>query len=85
MGRIIIWNLFLFSLPFLLSWVWMRWVQRSQPTQKTRKFYAIATAIGTVLVLVSLLVWRAGLGSAPGGTYVSPEVQDGKVVPGHFE
>ncbi len=85
MIRIIIWNLFLFCLPFLMSWAWTIWVRRSQPDVETRRNYAMSVAIGTVLVLSSLLVWRFMSGDAPDASYVPPHLKDGQIEPGRFE
>lgn len=85
MIRIILWNLFLFLLPFAISWAWAWWLKRRQPNVETRRNYALTTAIGTVLVLTSLLVWRFNSGDQPGTTYVPPQLKDGQVVPGRFE
>ena len=85
MIRLILWNLFLFSLPFLMSWVWTVWVRRRNPDFQTRRNYALLTALGTALVLGGLLVWRFSSGDDPGTNYVPPQLKDGKVVPGRFE
>lgn len=42
-------------------------------------------AMGVALMLVGLLVFRQVGSGHPGETYIPPHVEDGKVVPGHFE
>ncbi len=85
MVRLILWNLFLFLLPFLATALWSRWLQRNHPPEKRIRHIAISAAIGTLLVLTSLLVWRVTSGAQPGKHYVPPTLEDGTLVPGHFD
>lgn len=85
MIRIILWNLFLFLLPFILSWAWSLYLARAKPDQIRKQNYARAAAIGTAMVIIGLIVLRATSGDEPGKTYVSPSYQDGEIVPGRFE
>jgi hypothetical protein len=85
MIRIIIWNLMLFSIPFIVAWGWSLWVARYRPDMQTQMRWALCASLGILLVLASLFVLRLTSGDAPEAVYVSPHVEDGKVVPGHFE
>ena len=85
MIRVLLLNLFLFSLPFVLTWVWVKFIAAKQPDEKTRQLYAIAALVGLVLVIASLMSYRLATGNAPGGTYISPSFKDGEIVPGRFE
>ena len=51
-----------------------------------RQFPWVWLAIaGVALLAISLLAFNLTTGSDPGGTYVPPKLEDGKVVPGHME
>lgn len=85
MIRIILWNAFLFILPFIMTALWARWLDRNHPPASRIRYIAMSSAIGTVLVLASLLTWRLMSGDEPDKNYVPPKVEDGAIVPGHFE
>jgi hypothetical protein len=85
MIRVILINLLLFSAPFLATWAWMRFIATHQPDALRRRYYAIAALAGLVLVLASLMTYRASTGNAPSGTYVPPSYHDGVITPGRFE
>ena len=85
MIRVVLINLLLFSAPFIATWAWMKFIAINQPDEKKKRNYAIAALAGLALVVISLLGYRIGTGNAPGGTYVPPSYEDGKVVPGRFE
>ena len=85
MIRVVLINLLLFSVPFIATWAWMRFVVTQKPDAVKRRNYAIAALAGLVLVAASLLTYRVSTGNAPGGTYVPPSYKDGEIVPGRFE
>ena len=85
MMRVILWNLFLFLLPFVLTALWAMWVRRSSPREAVLRSWSQATLVGAILVITSLLVWRFATGDAPEKTYIPPALKDGQVVPGRFE
>ena len=85
MIRVILINLFLFSAPFVVTWAWMKFIAVNQPNENKKRNYAYAALAGLVLVVISLLSYRAATGNAPDGTYVPPSFKDGEVVPGRFE
>ena len=85
MIRVVLINAFLFALPFIATWAWTKFIAVNQPTEAKKRYYAYAALAGLVLVVVSLLSYRATTGNAPGGTYVPPSFKDGEVVPGRFE
>ena len=85
MIRVLVINAFLFALPFVLTWIWVRFIAAKQHDAQRRKYYAFAAMVGLVLVVASLATYRASTGSATGGTYVPPSYQDGQIVPGRFE
>ena len=85
MIRVLVINAFLFALPFMLTWAWMRFISAKKPDEQTRKLYAYAAFAGLVLVLISLGSYRFSTGNAPEGNYVSPTYKDGQIVPGRFE
>jgi hypothetical protein len=75
-------------LPFVLYFLWVAierrrkaaggWEARDTP-------WIWLSMTGLVLLIVSLLGAGLFIGSEPGGTYVPPHVEDGKVVPGRVE
>ena len=85
MMRVILWNLFLFLLPFVLTGLWAMWVRRTSPREAVLRSWSQATLVGAILVITSLLVWRFSTGDTPGKTYIPPTLKDGQVVPGRFE
>lgn len=85
MIRILLLNAFLFLMPFVLTYIWVRFIAAKVPSAQTRKYYAFAALAGLVLVLASLLTYRVSTGNAPEGTYISPSYKDGQIVPGRFE
>ena len=85
MIRILLLNAFLFLMPFVLTYIWVRFIAAQEPSAQTRKHYAFAALAGLVLVLASLLTYRVSTGNAPEGTYISPSYKDGQIVPGRFE
>lgn len=85
MARVLLINALLFALPFVLTWLWIKFIAAKKPDAQTRKYYAFAALVGLGLVFVSLGAYRAGTGNATEGTYVPPSYKDGQIVPGRFE
>lgn len=85
MIRVLLINALLFIAPFVLAWLWMKFIAVNQPDEKKKRFYALAAIVGLVLVVASLLGYRFGTGNAPEGDYVPPSYIDGQIVPGRFE
>ena len=85
MIRIILWNLFLFSMPFILAWLWSLWLERARPEVETQRRWALCAVLGAILVLLSLFYIRLTSGGALESQYVPPQLENGRVVPGRFE
>jgi hypothetical protein len=85
MIRILIWNIFLFCLPFLLTMMWSRWLKRTHPPETRIRSLAWSGLIGALLVMASLISYRFVDGEAPQGDYVPPDYKDGTLTPGHFK
>lgn len=85
MIRIILWNLFLFSVPFIMAWLWSLWLARARPEVETQRRWALCAVLGAILVLLSLFYIRLTSGDAPKAQYVPPQLENGQVVPGRFE
>jgi len=85
MIRVILWNLFLFVLPFIITSLWSRWLNKEHPPEKRLRSVALSAAIGAILVVTSLIYFRIASTSSPDGVYVSPSFENGEVVPGHYE
>lgn len=85
MIRIILFNLFLFSLPFIMLSVWLWWFRRTRPDQVEMKIWAYASVAGFACMLAGLLFFRSVTDAPTGSVYVPPSVENGELVPGHFE
>lgn len=85
MIRVLLLNAFLFALPFVATWAWMKFIAVNRPDESKKRNYAYAAIAGLVLVVVSLLSYRVMTANAPEGTYVPPSFKDGEIVPGRFE
>ena len=85
MIRVVLWNIFLFILPYLVIWAWLLFVKKSNPSDATLRLWAYAAVIGGLFVLMSLLMFRAGSIYDPEKRYISPIVKDGVIIRGHFE
>ena len=85
MIRIILWNLFLFSMPFILAWLWSLWLERARPEVETQRRWALCAVLGAILVLLSLFYIRLTSGDGPESQYVPPQLENGRVVRGRFE
>lgn len=65
-----------------------RRIQRGQgplAAQMRQWPWAWLAVAGVALLAISLLAFNLTTGSDPGGVYVPPKLEDGKVVPGHVE
>ena len=85
MIRIILFNLFLFSLPFIMLSVWLWWFRRTRPDQVEMHIWASASVAGFACMLAGLLFFRSVTDAPTGSVYVPPSVENGELVPGHFE
>ena len=81
MLRIVIINLFLFSLPFLLYFIWEK---IRKPQQKDTPFFWLLGCGGGLvfLGLIGLAQYDVG---GPDGVYVPPRFVDGEIIPGHID
>lgn len=85
MIRIILFNLILFSLPFIMLSLWLWWFRRTRPDQAEMKIWAYASVAGLALMLAGLIFFRTVSDAPTGSVYVPPIVKNGELVPGHFE
>lgn len=85
MLRLILWNLLMFSLPFLVSLIWLALFKRVKPAEADYKIWAFSAVAGLVLLFASLLSLRGSLDVAPSENYIPPHMQDGDLIPGHFK
>ena len=75
-------------LPFVLYFLWTFIERRRKAAGGWEAMdtpWIWLSMTGLVLLIVSLLGTGLLIGSEPGGTYVPPHVEDGKVVPGRVE
>jgi len=85
MLRVILWNLFLFSLPFFMTLGWQLLFRKVRPNKVAMRLWVLSAVIGTALIFAGLLFFRFQTGAPPGREYVPPQVKDGVLVPGHFK
>lgn len=75
-------------LPFVLYFVWA-FLERRRAAAGGRQAkdapWVWLTMAGLALLVVSLFATGLLSGSEPGGVYVPPHVEDGRVVPGRVE
>lgn len=84
MLRLAVWNLLLFSLPFLVALIWLALFKRIKPSEAEYKIWAWSAVAGLILIFTSLLGFRSTLGVPPGVDYVPPHMKDDALVPGQF-
>jgi cytochrome bd-type quinol oxidase subunit 2 len=71
-------------LPLMVYVLYIRFVRRRQETEPTWRETPWLWLMAAGLVLLTLSFLALGLvgGNPPGGVYVPPHVEDGKLVPG---
>lgn len=82
-GRILF-QLFLFALPFLLYGGWVAFVRKQDEASGGRWNDAPATWLivaGLTLSFLGFIAMSFMGGSDPGGSYIPPRYEDGRVVP----
>ncbi len=87
MLRFIAFDAVFFLLPFAIYALWLIFTRRtlrniSDWQISTIAYLALAGAVLMVLVIVGFVHFDT---DAPGGTYVPAHLENGKIVPGHFE
>ena len=87
MIRVVLVNVLLLLLPLILYFTYVYLRSRKTPDSEIMENAPIfwLLAAGTGLMLLGLLVlgqWETG---ELEGRYVPPRVEDGRIVPGHFE
>ena len=85
MIRIILFNLLLFSLPFIMLVLWLWWFRGTRPDQAEMKTWAYASLAGFICILAGLLFFRFVSYAPTESVYVPPSLENGELVPGHFE
>ncbi len=87
MIRVILVNLLLLLVPTMVYFTYVYFRRRSSPNDAIVADAPIfwLLAAGALLVMVALTFLAQWESIAPGGTYVPPHVEDGRVVPGHIE
>ena len=86
MIRRILYELLLFLSPFALYAAYWRLAAREQAEGVRHAHpWTWLFASGLLLVAASLVYWGLTAGEPADRTYVPPHVENGQVVPGHFE
>jgi hypothetical protein len=81
MIRRVLFEVLLFLTPFALYGAY--WWLSGRTSRKHP--WPTLFVIGLVLVVLSFIWWALSEGDGPGGVYVPPHVEDGRVVPGRVE
>lgn len=87
MARFLVFDAIFFLLPFALYALWLVATRGSLSNiadWQARTIAALAVG-GAVLVIGSIVVFVHFGGEPPGGKYIPAHMEDGKIVPGHFE
>ena len=87
MIRVVLLNLLLLLTPVILYFAYVYVRRRREPDLELMEnapiFWLLAAGVGLMLVgLVTLGQWESG---GLEGRYVPPRIEDGQIVPGHFE
>lgn len=88
MLRIVLIQIALFATPFIV-WALYVLIMRRRRAAAGGVFddapVAWLIVAGVLLAAASLFFLAVSTGSEPGGTYVPPRYEDGRIVPGHVE
>ena len=92
MMRIVIENIILFLLPSVayFTYVYLRANDAQTGTGERADLWSDAPIVwlmlaGALLMLAVTFTFATFEGGKPGQTYIPPHMQDGEIVPGHFE
>lgn len=85
MIRIILFNLLLFSLPFIMLALWLWWFRGTRPDQAEMKTWAYASLAGFICMFAGLLFFRFASYAPTESVYVPPSLENGELVSGHFQ
>ena len=71
-------------MPFLVYALYLLLAQGRLPDWLglTDRQWLVLGGAGIALMAISMATWSLLSGSPPGGTYVPPHIEDGRVVPG---
>ncbi|HVZ13982.1 MAG TPA: DUF6111 family protein [Bauldia sp.] len=77
----------LFLLPFAVYALWLLVTRRSlsNTSDWTIRTIGYLALVGALLVIVVLVIFIQRDTDQPGGTYVPAHLENGVIVPGHFE
>jgi hypothetical protein len=87
MPRLIAFNILFFLLPFIIYGAWLFATRGSVRNSSDWPVKTIAwlAITGAVLMLVTIVFFVSFSGGAPGTRYVPAKIENGVLVPGHFE
>lgn len=87
MVRFVAFDAVFFLLPFAAYALWLIVSRRSVRNRDDWQVKTIATLalIGAVFMIVVLVVFIQRDTDAPGDTYIPAHIENGSIVPGHFE
>jgi nitric oxide reductase large subunit len=76
----------IFPTAMYLVWVWFDQSRtRGEARENSDMPWIWLISIGFALSAISLVFWGTTQGSDPSTTYMPPQLQDGKIVPGDFK
>jgi hypothetical protein len=87
MARFLAFDAIFFLLPFAVYALWLvatRGSLNNIANWQARTIAVLALG-GAVLLIGAIVVFTHFSGAPPGGKYVPAHIEDGKIVPGHFE
>ena len=85
MPRLILLNVAVFLLPFALYAAWLRASRGSLGGRRWSIRTILGLSLAGTLLMTAMLVVLTSFESHAPGQYTPPPIQDGKVVPGHFQ
>jgi hypothetical protein len=86
MIRGVLFELFLFLLPFLLFGLYWQLMTDSGTAKESVVYPRIALSVAGLILVAGSLLWWAISGANPRESiYVPPHLENGEVVPGQFE
>lgn len=88
MLRLVLFNIFVFLLPFILYGIYVYAARRGEVDGEAifkDAPWGWLAATGLILMLIALGLLIRFSGSPPGGTYQPPRLEDGVIKPGRIE
>lgn len=87
MVRVVALNAIFFLLPFIgyAGWLYATRGTFNDSADWPLRRIGVLAAIGSVMMLLGVVSFVSFTGAPPGKTYVPARIEDGVLIPGHFE